>query len=1017
MNKQDWFKDLYDYKWLGFYETFFSPKKTTKEVNFFIKASSIKKQDRILDLCCGYGRHTIELAKRGYQVIGFDYSFDFLKKAKKDAKKAGLKIPFIQGDIRQLAYDNEFDVILMSSSAAFYFDDLEIKKVFIKLNKALNSGGRILIDTARSEKIFKDFKEKGKRINKSDSYKLEENSKIDNVDFHFLRILNFKKQVEKLKFKIPSDKKHFRHIYFRHFLEKQLKDMLLGVGFKTQSSFGDYDSNLTNESSERTIIMAKKIIIPDIINSIKKVRKERFKVSDFTKATVLINKAKSINYDVRKEALNYLNLTWGTKDIESIKKAKKVDLLKEFERFSFKERKLILKNLYALELIRGCTGGCYFCASGLKTKVEEKFSFSSLKKFYKKYHYFIPRRNDYFDEIRRKLLKRFPKQYKYMCLGLPEEREVFTYWDCDPFLFEDGKFSFIDIYKLMVNYGRGRFSRHISTSIPPGSPKNFVIFFEKIAKDYCQRNIKLPLVRISLAKHNIQRVEATLTFLYHYLLSDGFPQEKINELYKKSLIFHIRDEETLFKAGPLINWADEFSDILSPQCQDGFVISPDNSRIEMMISTNRYSPSGALTMPLNRKNFYKNIIPYNSLYNYAYFMETTKELYDPYGHLLHLRRLALKGRIFLSFPKEQDNFKIIPDNKKRIFYFLSRYSLSLRHFLEYLAQLNMFDFPKEDKNNFFIAAEKDFERLQFEILDCLKKAKRFGNIKGKKELSYLIALLKFYLKQVELIMFLIKEEKEPDFIIKMANTLLKLKKKDNKNLDKIIKNIMEKNKKCIVEVEGLNKTFDKNEVLKNVNFKISEGETFGIVGPNGAGKTVLLNILLGLISPESGKINIFNKDLKENSKSIREEINFASSYVPLFPDIDVISNLKIFSMLYNNKIDLSKINYLINFFGLKELANSKKRLQYFSSGEKARVSLAKSLINNPKILLLDEATASLDSDMASKLIRLLKKIQKDNKMTIIYTTHRLEELKYFKGTVCHLEKGRIKSIEKKGSKN
>jgi len=215
----------------------------------------------------------------------------------------------------------------------------------------------------------------------------------------------------------------------------------------------------------------------------------------------------------------------------------------------------------------------------------------------------------------------------------------------------------------------------------------------------------------------------------------------------------------------------------------------------------------------------------------------------------------------------------------------------------------------------------------------------------------------------------------------------------------------------------LNKTFDKNEVLKNVNFKISEGETFGIVGPNGAGKTVLLNILLGLISPESGKINIFNKDLKENSKSIREEINFASSYVPLFPDIDVISNLKIFSMLYNNKIDLSKINYLINFFGLKELANSKKRLQYFSSGEKARVSLAKSLINNPKILLLDEATASLDSDMASKLIRLLKKIQKDNKMTIIYTTHRLEELKYFKGTVCHLEKGRIKSIEKKGSKN
>jgi len=103
---------------------------------------------------------------------------------------------------------------------------------------------------------------------------------------------------------------------------------------------------------------------------------------------------------------------------------------------------------------------------------------------------------------------------------------------------------------------------------------------------------------------------------------------------------------------------------------------------------------------------------------------------------------------------------------------------------------------------------------------------------------------------------------------------------------------------------------------------------------------------------------------------------------------------------------------LLNFFGLKELAASKRPLRFFSSGENARVSVAKSLLNDPEILFLDEATASLDNQTAQKLINFLKKINKKRKITILYTTHRLEELKYFGGTICRLESGEIKNIKR-----
>jgi ABC-2 type transport system ATP-binding protein len=220
-------------------------------------------------------------------------------------------------------------------------------------------------------------------------------------------------------------------------------------------------------------------------------------------------------------------------------------------------------------------------------------------------------------------------------------------------------------------------------------------------------------------------------------------------------------------------------------------------------------------------------------------------------------------------------------------------------------------------------------------------------------------------------------------------------------------------KKSIIQIRNLTKKFKKNNVLEDITFDVYKGEIFGIVGPNGAGKTVLLNIILGIISPDSGKIRIFGKDLNKNLKFIRERINFIFSSDNLIRDLGVVNNLKIFATLYGVKNISSKIDYLLKLLDLKGLAESKRSFECFSGGEKARLLIAKALINDPEILLLDEATVNLDEKIRSSLIELLKRLNKDKEITIIYVTHHMDELKYLGATICHLKEGKISTIKRR----
>ena len=166
-----------------------------------------------------------------------------------------------------------------------------------------------------------------------------------------------------------------------------------------------------------------------------------------------------------------------------------------------------------------------------------------------------------------------------------------------------------------------------------------------------------------------------------------------------------------------------------------------------------------------------------------------------------------------------------------------------------------------------------------------------------------------------------------------------------------------------IEITNLNKKYANFLAVQNINFKISKGSIIGLLGPNGCGKTTTLGMILGLIKPSSGKILINNQDIEnENNRTkILEKVNFISPYVELPKKLSVEENLKVYGKLYGVNNMQDKILNLMKDLNLLEFKN--RKTGELSSGQKNRVSLAKALINEPEILLLDEPTASLDPDV------------------------------------------------------
>ena len=194
-----------------------------------------------------------------------------------------------------------------------------------------------------------------------------------------------------------------------------------------------------------------------------------------------------------------------------------------------------------------------------------------------------------------------------------------------------------------------------------------------------------------------------------------------------------------------------------------------------------------------------------------------------------------------------------------------------------------------------------------------------------------------------------------------------------------------------IEIKNLSKKFNEIYAVKNINFTINVNKTIGLLGPNGCGKTTSIGMMLGLIKPTTGDIIIQNKNINTFERNkLLSIMNFASPYVELPKKLSVKQNLQIYGRLYGvNDLSL-RIDELAEDLNLKDFIN--KKTGELSSGQKNRVSLAKSLINKPEILLLDEPTASLDPDIGDYVRSYVQTYKSKNKVTILLASHNMAEV-------------------------
>lgn len=220
--------------------------------------------------------------------------------------------------------------------------------------------------------------------------------------------------------------------------------------------------------------------------------------------------------------------------------------------------------------------------------------------------------------------------------------------------------------------------------------------------------------------------------------------------------------------------------------------------------------------------------------------------------------------------------------------------------------------------------------------------------------------------------------------------------------------------KSIVEVRGLTKVFNRYKLaVDSISFDMYEGEILGLIGPNGAGKTTTLQMLLGLTTPTGGQIRIFGLDIATSREEILRQVNFSSSYISLPYSLTVEENLTVFSRLYGVKGYRERITELLHIFEIEEIRRTPTRR--LSSGQITRVCLCKALLNSPRVLFLDEPTASLDPDIADKTRRLLKRIRGEQGLSILYTSHNMKEMEEMCDRVIFMDKGRIIAMGDPGS--
>lgn len=210
---------------------------------------------------------------------------------------------------------------------------------------------------------------------------------------------------------------------------------------------------------------------------------------------------------------------------------------------------------------------------------------------------------------------------------------------------------------------------------------------------------------------------------------------------------------------------------------------------------------------------------------------------------------------------------------------------------------------------------------------------------------------------------------------------------------------------AVLEVRNLVKNYGKFRAVDDISFTVPKGKAVGLLGPNGAGKTTTIQTLLGITLANGGTITYFGKDFSTNRQWCLQRINFTSSFNTLQGRISVWENLLVFAYLYSVKNPKEKIHSLIKYFEIEDLLP--KRFVSLSAGQKTRVNIVKSLLNDPELILMDEPTAALDPDIADKTLSFIEKLKSSREVSLLYTSHDMNEVTRICDEVIFVDHGKI----------
>lgn len=209
----------------------------------------------------------------------------------------------------------------------------------------------------------------------------------------------------------------------------------------------------------------------------------------------------------------------------------------------------------------------------------------------------------------------------------------------------------------------------------------------------------------------------------------------------------------------------------------------------------------------------------------------------------------------------------------------------------------------------------------------------------------------------------------------------------------------------VLQIESLSKSYGEVTAVDHISFSIKAGEIIGLLGPNGAGKSTTINMILGILEPTEGMIRVFGKELARERSAISRQVNFAAVYAHVPLNLTVRQNLRVFALLYEVKHPKRRVEELLSQFDLESFADSKAGL--LSSGELSRLSLAKAVINEPKLLLLDEPTASLDPSIAQMIRERIRGYVRERGTAVLWTSHNMREIEAVCDRVMFLSHGKV----------